>query len=64
MLNQPALIAAVLMACLCVSLGIVDNLEQLGLGETALRVLFFCCIALVCLVGVVVCILTEGGGIL
>jgi hypothetical protein len=63
-INQPALIAAALMACLCISLAIVDNLEALGLGAASLRVLFFCCVALACLVGVVVCILTNGGGIL
>jgi len=64
MINQPALLAALLMACLCASLGILHGLESLGLAGVSLRVILFGLIALACLIGVVLCVLTNGGGIL
>ncbi len=64
LINEPALTASILMACLCTSLGIVSNLEAAGRAVTTIRVLTFCCIALACLVGIVWCVLSSGGGIL
>ncbi len=64
MINYPALLSALLALCFALSLGIVHGLERAGYAEVGLRVLFFCLIALACLVGVIWCVLTNGGGIL
>jgi hypothetical protein len=64
MINYPALLSALCGLCFSLALFIVWNLESLGYAAASLRVLLFCCIALVSIIGVVISVLTRGGGIL
>jgi hypothetical protein len=64
MINYPALLSAGCALAFALALFIVLNLESAGYASASLRVLFFCVIALVSIVGVIVSVLTRGGGIL
>ncbi len=64
MINYPALLSAGCALAFCLALFIVWNLEDMGYAAASLRIVFFCCIALVSIIGVVISVLTRGGGIL
>jgi len=64
MINYPALLSAGCALAFSLALFIVYNLEDLGYAAASLRVLLFCCVALVSIIVCVVCVLTRGGGIL
>jgi hypothetical protein len=64
MINYPALLSAGCTLAFALALFIVWSLESLGYASASLRVVLFCCIALVSIIGVVISVLTRGGGIL
>jgi hypothetical protein len=64
MINYPALLSALCALAFSLALFIVWNLEDMGYAAASLRVVLFCCVALVSIIVCVVCVLTRGGGLL